>query len=72
MPATEDCLIHLRVTPYEMERFLKFREQGISARQALQATGCPCEKCKGLEVIVYNKTGDPVRIKKEAILTKRD
>ena len=65
--------ITINVSPYEARQFKKFKtEHGLSARQVLELSGCPCDKCKGITVTAYDKeNGDPIEIPR-GILTKRN
>ena len=65
--------IVVRVSPYEAKQFKKLKdEHGLSARQVLELSGCPCDRCRGISVITYDKIdGAPIEIPR-GILTKRN
>ena len=65
--------ITINVSPYEAKQFKKLKdEHGLSARQVLELSGCPCDRCKGINVLTYDKTdGAPIEIPR-GILTKRN
>ena len=65
--------IYLRVSPFEEKQFRRLKEEhGLSARQVLELSGCPCDKCKGVNVITYDRVnGEPIEIPR-GILTKRN
>ena len=64
--------IQLRVSIYEWRRFKEFQDKGLSAREVIEHSSCPCEKCKGINIIVFNKIdGEPIEIPR-GILTKKN
>lgn len=63
--------IILRVSQYEFKKFIDFKlDSRLSARDVIEATGQPCQCCKGSSVIAYNNRDESVEIKR-GLLTKK-
>lgn len=63
--------INVRVSQSEWNKFKKFKKLGLSARKVLELSGCPCDKCKGMNVVVYNEDDGGQILIPRGILTKR-
>lgn len=65
--------IVIRVSPFEFKQFQEFKEKhNLSAREVLEYSGCSCDKCKMIPVILYDKeTGQEIKIPR-GILSKRN
>lgn len=62
--------ILIRVSHYEYAQFLKYKEQGLSARKVLECCVQPCEHCKNISVITYDKNDNLVIVKKGILKEK--
>lgn len=73
MPRADYPQITINVTQFEFKMFKKFKEDyGLSAREVLTLSGCPCDKCRGTDAIGFDKeSGEPIKIPK-GILCKRN
>jgi hypothetical protein len=64
--------IQIRVSIYEWRRFKEFQEKGLSVREVIEYSSCPCDRCKGVNVIAFDKIdGEPIEIPR-GILTKKN
>jgi len=64
--------IQIRVSVYEWRRFKEFQDVGLSVREVIEHSSCPCDKCKGVDIIVFNKeNGEPIKIPR-GILSKKN
>lgn len=72
MPRKNYHQIVVRVTPFEYKQFVKLKkDHGLSARDVLELTSCPCDKCRGTNVTAYDReTGDEIKVPR-AILSKK-
>jgi len=72
MAETKYPQITIRVTPFEYRQFKKLKQDhNLSAREILVYSGCPCDKCKGINVIAYDEnTGAEIKIPR-GILSKK-
>ena len=61
----------ISVSRFEFARFSELQKKGLSAREILEYSSCPCDKCKGTSVIANDKeNGEEILIPK-GILSKR-
>lgn len=64
--------VTINVSVFEYNLITKFKKHGFSAREVLEYSSCPCDKCKNINVIVFDKkTGDEVSIPKGILINKR-
>lgn len=66
------CQITVNVSPFEFKTFKKMKEDfNLSAREVLEYSGCPCDRCKNTFIIAYHKiTGEEIKIPR-GILSKK-
>lgn len=64
-------IIRIRCTQFEYKLFMELKEKGISARKVLENSGCPCDRCKGTDVIAFNKNGEAIKIPKGILHKKK-
>lgn len=64
--------IIVRISVYEEKLFKQLKkDHNMSAREVLEYSSCPCEKCKGSKVIAYDKEdGSPIEIPRGIISKK--
>lgn len=64
--------IVVRVSQFEFKRFKELKDKhNLSAREVLEYSGCPCERCKNTFAIAFDKiTGEEIKIPK-GILSKK-
>lgn len=63
--------IVIRVSQFEFKKFKELKKNhNLSAREVLEYSGCPCEKCNP-NIIAYDKeSGEEIKIPR-GILSKR-
>lgn len=65
------CQITINVTPFEFKKFKEFKtNHNLSAREVLEHSGCPCEKCTPFITVFDKETGEEIKIPR-GILSKR-
>lgn len=71
MDIPDNPQIVVRVSQFEFKKFKELKEKhGLSAREVLEFSCCPCEKCNP-NIITYDKeTGEEIKIPK-GIISKR-
>lgn len=72
MDNNQNYLLSVRLRPYEYKKFQELKdEHGISQREILELITCPCDKCRNMPIVAYDKiTGEPFIIPRD-ILTKK-
>lgn len=64
--------VTINLSKYEWNQFIKLREHGFSAREVLEHSSCPCEKCKNINVVVFDKnTGEEITIPRGILVNRR-
>jgi len=67
--ASKYPLVAIRVSPAEFDRFQKFKEKGISAREIFEGIS---EKCSSFPITIFSKkTGEPFQIPHNILSKKR-
>jgi hypothetical protein len=65
------CQITINVSPFEFKKFKEFKKNhNLSAREVLEYSGCPCEKCNPFAIAFDKVTDEEIKIPK-GILSKR-
>lgn len=63
--------IVVRVSQYEIKKFMEAKEHGYSAREVLELISCPCQKCQNIPVVAFDKkTGDAFSIPRNILSNK--
>jgi hypothetical protein len=69
MATKKYCLVALRVSPAEFERFQKLKDNGYSVRETFEIIS---EKCSSYPITIFSKkNGEPLMIPQNILSKKR-
>lgn len=65
--------IVVRVSAYEIKKFKELKDvHKLSARQVLEYLTCPCDRCKNVDIVAFDKSsGEPFTIPRN-LMSKKD
>lgn len=63
--------LSMRITKFEERQFKFFKTKGLSARQVIAASSCPCASCDAFVNVFDENTGDPIKIPKGIIKNRK-
>lgn len=62
--------IRIRVNEEEFSLFQKYKDDGLTERDIIEAISRPCAKCENAEIVVFNKKDESIKVKKVLLFQK--